>query len=929
MKRKSTCIFAVFIASILALQMSMCMSRVSAYEGVSREEEILAQMTMEEKISQMIIPAVRSWDGAELTDLSEAPELARALRKHQYGGVILFAMNIKEVGQTVRLIRDLQLNNAENTDVSVHIPYFMPVDEEGGAVLRLSFGTRMTGNMSIGAASENAEDNANMTGQVLGEEIAAVGFNVDYAPVVDVNNNPSNPVIGTRSFSDDPEVVSKLGLAYAEGLEENNIIPTFKHFPGHGDTDTDSHIGTPTVEKTYEQLKDTELAPFLFAVENGAEMIMTAHITYPLIDDEVTFPDGETKGVYPATMSKRIITDILRGDMGFDGVVVTDALEMDAIRTAGLVEGEQDSTEYRVNIAEKVINAGVDILLLPLDLNSQEAADSYDGYIEGLVKKVEEGAIPAERIDESVMRILELKGKYGILDAVPETDELEEAVEYARQVVGSAEHHDAEKKIADEAVTLLKNENDILPISKEKKNIVFLNRDEEDKVTIEYALRILKEQDLLDAVAQPYVDYYNVPSSPDNEPHYTEELSSKIKEADVVIGFSRTSNLKMLAEDSLQYLGIRKAIDDTHAADGAFILISDNLPYDAARYQDADAILLAYMGSGLGVDPTERESGSDNMKSINANILAAIETAFGGNDPVGKLPVNIPVIETNEDGTITVGSELLYERGYGLSYNAGTLPSSEQEENQRAEVYDVPQEVVDEAYDEAMMLADSEMSFWTMEALNYRLSAIMKYMSGIYPAENADMSEDLPENFLLSLDELIEETNSFLTGSDKDGGDAPDLSGYENAVAYWKKVQESISRNSGQNDGVEQNEDDGNEDEFFRLELESRIDLLEAALEVDNAVWEVLKSEFTGKFSWVADLEEELGLEVGDKVKKGTEVISGIIGLLDEVQVKIDVGFDEERYEKRIRMKNINTRYNLLQQALIVVCNVVMGKGTM
>ena len=664
--KKSTGIFVMFLTAILTLQMSMCMSQVFASEGVSREREILDQMTLEEKISQMIIPAIRSWDGVDLTNLSEASGLAEALRKHQYGGVILFAMNVKDVSQTVQLIRDLQLNNAKNKDVSVHIPYFMPVDEEGGAVLRLSFGTRMTGNMSIGATSENAEVNANKTGQVLGEEIAAVGFNIDYAPVVDVNNNPANPVIGTRSFSDDPEVVSKLGIAYAEGLEENNIIATFKHFPGHGDTDTDSHIGTPTVEKTYEQLKETELVPFLYAIENGAEMIMTAHITYPLIDDEVTFPDGKTKGVYPATMSKKIITDILREDMGFDGLVVTDALEMDAIRTAGLVEGEQDSTEYRVNIAEKVINAGVDILLLPLDLNNQEAAESYDGYIEGLVKKVEEGAIPAERIDESVMRILELKGKYGILDAVPEEGDLEEAVEYARQVVGSAEHHGTEKEVAREAITLLKNENDILPISKEKKNIVFLNRDEEDKVTIEYVLRVLKEQNLIDADAQPYVDYYNDPSSQETEPHYTEELSSRIKEADVVIGFSRTSNLKMLANDSPQYLGIRRAIDETHAAGGAFILISDNLPYDAARFQDADAILLAYMGSGLGVDPTERDSGSENMKSVNANILTAIETAFGGSEPVGKLPVNLPAIEENEDGTITVGRKMLYERGYGL-----------------------------------------------------------------------------------------------------------------------------------------------------------------------------------------------------------------------------------------------------------------------
>lgn len=241
------------------------------------------------------------------------------------------------------------------------------------------------------------------------------------------------------------------------------------------------------------------------------------------------------------------------------------------------------------------------------------------------------------------------------------------------------QHHDTEKEISREAVTLLKNENHLLPVSREKKNIVFLNRNEEDKATIDYALQVLKEQDLIDADAQTYVDYYYDPSSQDNELHYTEELGSKIKEADVVIVFSRTSNLGMLAEDSPLYLGVRRAIDDAHTAGGEFVLISDNLPYDAARYQDADAILLAYMWSGLGIDPTERDSGSENMKSINANILTAIETAFGGNKPVGKLPVNIPVIDNNADGTISVSNKLLYERGYGLSYNADDPTVSEQE----------------------------------------------------------------------------------------------------------------------------------------------------------------------------------------------------------------------------------------------------------
>ena len=402
-------------------------------------EEILSSMTLDEKISQMIIPAIRTWDEENVTVLSDYPDLEEALRAHQYGGIILFGQNITGPGQVTALVQDLQANNLENTDVSIHIPYFMAADEEGGIVVRLSGGTRMTGNMAIGATGEEALSNAEKTGQVLGEEMAAAGFNVDFAPDIDVNNNAANPVIGTRSFSDDPDTVAALGKAWVSGLSGSNVIATFKHFPGHGDTATDSHIGTPSVEKTYDEIKEVELVPFAAAIEDGAEMIMTAHITYPLIDEEVTFGDGGTKGFYPATMSKKMITDILRGDLGYEGVVVTDALEMDAIRTAGLVPGEEDSTEYRANVAQKVIEAGIDLLLIPCDINCAEAVAFYDEYIDALMAMVEDGTIPEERIDESVTRILKLKEKHGILDAEQYSADQEEAIEHAQEIIGSDE----------------------------------------------------------------------------------------------------------------------------------------------------------------------------------------------------------------------------------------------------------------------------------------------------------------------------------------------------------------------------------------------------------------------------------------------------------------------------------------------------------
>lgn len=632
-------------------------------------DRILSGMSMDEKISQMIIPAIRTWDEQDVTDLDQVPALAEALRRHQYGGIILFSGNITGNGQTAKLIADLQANNAQIEGVSTRIPYFMPVDEEGGIVARLGTGTRMTGNMAIGATGDRAKDNALAAGTVLGEEMAALGFNVDYAPDIDVNNNPANPVIGPRSFSDDPQLVAELGGAFAQGLAQNHIIATYKHFPGHGDTSVDSHIGTPSVDKTYEELRETELVPFEFAIQNGADMIMTAHITYPAIDEEQTFGDGVTKGFYPATMSQKMITEILRGDMGYDGVVVTDAMEMGAIDAAGLVPGEQGSLEYHVNVAEKVINAGVDILLIPMDLNSAARADSYDQYIAALAEMTADGRISESRIDESVRRILRLKLKYGILEAGAEpaqNDPVQDSSALTIESVGSDAHHLKEMEIARQAVTVVRNEGQTLPAVTSGKKIVLLGRQVDDIPALNYYVQLLQEEGALAADAQITIETYLDTSGEETVLRYTDEMRQAIQDADLVVGMTRTYSLDALAAGAPQYEGIHRAIEDTHAGGGSFVLLSENLPYDAARFQDADAIVLAYMGRGL-MDPTEGGTAGRQLAG-NANVPAALETIFGFNPPTGRLPVNVPVIESREDGTLSYGSDILYERGFGLSF---------------------------------------------------------------------------------------------------------------------------------------------------------------------------------------------------------------------------------------------------------------------
>ncbi len=651
----------------------------------SQINDIIAHMRLDEKISQMIIPAIRTWDGKDnkVQSLEGLDDLKAALQKHQYGGIILFGQNISSVEQLGTLVNQLQENNMTATGRSKNVPYFMAVDEEGGVVTRFTMGTRMNGNMAIGATGANAEQNALATGGVLGTECKALGFNMNFAPTIDVNSNPSNPAIGTRSFSDDPNVVATLGNQFIAGLTNTGVIATLKHFPGHGDTGADTHIDTAAVLKTLDELNQCELVPFRSAVANGAEMIMTAHVTLPKYDDEVTFADG-TKGYYPATMSHKVITDLLRGDLNYKGVVVTDAIEMDALHKAKLVPGEPGSAEYVANLSEKIINAGVDLLLIPTDLDSAGKVTFYDNYITAIANKVGDDAgktIPTARIDESVARILELKKNHGFLDKYTPVD-----IESAKATVGSEENHATEMAIARQAVTLVKNDDHTLPLSGHENHIVFMGRMNFDNATISYAIDELKRQNIIDADAyvnnlvtgktegDPWsatnitIDYYY--DSAKGALHYTNDLQSAIANADTVIALTASYGSGPLQPTSPLYQGVARAIAETHAAGGRFVLMANNLPYDAARYQDADAIMLSYMSAGLDTDPTSRKDGSANMLAYNANVTAAVQSLFDEVAPTGKLPVAIPPIEEVSPTTVAFANgETLYERGHGLTYD--------------------------------------------------------------------------------------------------------------------------------------------------------------------------------------------------------------------------------------------------------------------
>ncbi|MCR4740394.1 MAG: penicillin binding protein PBP4B [Lachnospiraceae bacterium] len=618
-------------------------------EAARSPEGILHDMTTEEKVEEMLMPDVRYWsekngDKAGVTELNA--ELSDMLKKHKFGGVILFADNIKDAGQTAKLTDDLQKAYSSGNDKQ---KLFIAVDQEGGRVTRLGTGTQMPGNMALGATGDTAM--AKDAAYVIGKEIRSLGFNIDFAPVVDVNQNPSNPVIGIRSFSDSPEMTADFGCAFTEGLHEAGVISSLKHFPGHGDTQTDSHTGLPSIDKDYDTIKENELIPFEKCLKNGADMVMTAHIQYPEIEKETytSIKDGEDITL-PATLSKEIIGGILRKDIGFDGVVITDAMDMAAV----------SENFAPMDSARLAINAGVDMMLMPVEMDSPEGIKAMDRYISDLAALVKKGEIPESRINESVLRILRLKEKYGLLGSSG-GENTESSSRNAGEEAGSKENHDRESEIAERSITLLKNENDLLPLKKNSGTAVILPYGSQIK-SVEFAVRKLKDEGVLEKDAKVSSECLEDLPEEDRDDLIERSLSGN----DVVIAVSALygkNELDPSEEDGWCSALYDRLIKRAHEEEKKVVILSAQLPYDAARYQEADAVLCCYNARGMTEIPGDN---SGDTPQYGPNIPAAIYAAFGGCGITGRLPVNIPEL----DAHYGYSDRILYNRGDGISIPA-------------------------------------------------------------------------------------------------------------------------------------------------------------------------------------------------------------------------------------------------------------------
>ncbi|WP_457944708.1 glycoside hydrolase family 3 N-terminal domain-containing protein [Caproiciproducens sp. LBM24188] len=603
-------------------------------------DEIVSAMSEEEKIEQLLMPDFRQWKDSGQTAVSDmtvlSDEVKQILQKYKFGGIILFANNVKQTEQTVRLTDDLQKANAEGGN----IPLLIATDQEGGSVVRLGSGCRMTGNMALGATRD--EQAAFDTGDIMGSELRALGINVDYAPVMDTNDNPKNPVIGLRSFSDDPQLVAKLGIQVMKGLQSNNIATALKHFPGHGNTATDSHTGMPVVNKTMEQLEKVELAPFQAAIDAGADIIMTTHIQYPnIITEELPTKNGGTIKP-PATLSKQILTGLLRDKMGFDGVVVTDAMNMQGITDNF---NEPEATLY-------AIKAGADMVVMPTILRSKaDVPNKLDPIIEKIKTEAKADEELQNRIEESAKRIVQLKIDRDImtLDETP----IDEKIANAEAVVGSDEHHDREREIADEAVTVIKNDYHVLPIKpKENQKFLLIGQYSNELPALQFGLEQLINEGKINTVQFKTMHYY-----PGN---YTDEqFEEAIKDADYVIAITETTSEAKLDPSNWVTSTPTKIVNWSKQWNKPCVLVSIDKPYDVANYPNADTMLAVYGSSGM--DPTE--GGKRPTTNYGPNIPAALDIIFGAFDPVGTLPVNIPVITNG----VMSDTEIQYPRGYGLT----------------------------------------------------------------------------------------------------------------------------------------------------------------------------------------------------------------------------------------------------------------------
>ncbi|MCL1863741.1 MAG: glycoside hydrolase family 3 protein [Defluviitaleaceae bacterium] len=482
-------------------------------------------MTLEQKIGQLFLVKI---NGPIISD-----GYSRHLKKTKIGNYILFAKDLTDYSSIRKLTDSLQDMAME----SCGIPAFISADQEGGMVTRVFSGaTHFPSNMAI-TASGMGYAATERVGEMVGQELRSLGINVNHAPILDVNNNPQNPIIGIRAYSDDPAVVAKMGVGYIKGLQKSGVIAGGKHFPGHGDTSFDSHLDSPSIEHDMERLEKVELVPFREAIEGGVDSLMTAHIIFKAIEKDV-----------PATLSKKTITDFLRKKLGFEGLVITDCMTMKAVK-------DNFTTEKGCVMA---LNAGVDLICLNADPDIQEAC--YNTVLAAALS----GELPMEKIDAAVERVLHYKKKYGIGNPAPKPQNIYPT------------HEALADEISAKSITI--TQGDMLPIAGKKFLII-----SPPPVRTSIADDTVTTMDAFckQAAAEFDNDYIELSINPSSA-----EIASVIKAAELYDMVLYGCYSAMVNPGQIELFDALK--------DKKIILVSLRIPYDILKMKNAGCHIAAY-----------------------------------------------------------------------------------------------------------------------------------------------------------------------------------------------------------------------------------------------------------------------------------------------------------------------------------------------
>lgn len=447
-------------------------------------------MTLEQQIGQLFV--------AGFQGTTPSPEIIDLIQQHHVGNVILFSRNVHNSQQVFELTQHLQ----EIARAAGHrFPLLISIDQENGMVQRLGRdATGFPGNMALGAIG--SEQMAFDVAEATGQELKALGVNMNLAPVADVNNNPANPVIGIRSFGEDPQQVARLVAAAVRGYRAAGVIATLKHFPGHGDTATDSHLALPVVPHTRARLEQVELVPFKSGIAAGADSVMTAHVALPAITGDAALP---------ATISPAVLRRLLREELGFGGVVISDCLEMQAISEGvGIGPG-----------AVLTLKAGADLVLISHRYERQRAG------LAAAQAALQDGTLSQDELHQAVERVLQLKQWYLSWDSLP--------TQAGISVVGSTAHQHLQDRAYALSTTLVKNEAGLLPLHLQPDAQVLVVSQRQAEAMTQAEDKNYPEGFLAELIRQrhSHIDEVNIPAQPVEEDY--QRMLQAAQAADVII----------------------------------------------------------------------------------------------------------------------------------------------------------------------------------------------------------------------------------------------------------------------------------------------------------------------------------------------------------------------------------------------------------